>query len=65
MGGSYALGVVSIYGSLKPSSWVRLPRELGTGKRVPGSRPRDSNIYSLGGGGQGDTKDAEKEQPEE
>lgn len=51
MGGSYVLGVVSIYGFLKFFSWVRLFRELGIGKRVLGLRFRDFNIYSLGGGG--------------
>lgn len=36
--------------------WVRLPREMGTGWRVRGSSPEDSNIYRLGGGGEGATK---------
>lgn len=44
MGGSCNLDAIRIYGSLKPCWWMRLPREMGTGKRVLGSHPEDSTL---------------------
>lgn len=49
-------GCVNMQLPLKPCWWVRLPREMGTGKRVLGSCPEDSTFIMWGGRGEGSSK---------
>lgn len=65
IGSSCNLDAICVYGSLKPCWWVRLPREMGTGKRVLGSRPEDSTFIMWGGRGEHPLNKTKQEQPEE
>lgn len=65
MGGSCNLDAIRIYGSLKPCWWVRLPREMGTGKRVLGSRPEDSTLIIWVEEERDPLNKTKQEQPEE